>query len=107
MPEARAFYRSDHYLFVKRGIPALMILGAPDGPTKPWTDRLKKWSKTDYHQPTDTVRPDWDWSGPRTIASFMLVAGMRVANDEKMPSWLPTSVFNRERGTNLPPPAAP
>jgi hypothetical protein len=107
MPEAKAFYRSDHYLFVQRGVPALMILGAPDGPVKTWTDRLKKWSKTDYHQPTDTVRPDWDWSGPRTIASLMLVMGLRVANDEAMPSWLPTSVFNRERGTDKPAPPEP
>ena len=107
MPEAKAFYRSDHYLFVKRGIPALMILGAPDGPTKTWTDRLKKWTKTDYHQPTDVVRPDWDWSGPRTIASLMLVMGMRIANDEAMPSWLPSSVFNRERGTDKPVPSEP
>ena len=107
MPEANAFYRSDHYLFVKRGIPALMILGAPDLPTKEWTDRLKKWSKTDYHQPTDVIRPDWDWSGPRTIASLMLVMGLRIANDESMPSWLPTSVFNRERGTDKPVPAEP
>lgn len=107
MPEAKAFYRSDHYLFVKKGIPALMILGAPTGPTKTWTDRLKKWSKTDYHQPTDVVRPDWDWSGPRTIASLMLVMGLRIANDETMPSWLPTSVFNRERGTDKPVPAEP
>ena len=107
MPEAKAFYRSDHYLFVKRGIPALMILGAPDGPTKTWTDRLKRWIKTDYHQPTDVVKSDWDWSGPRTIASLMLVMGMRVANDEAMPSWLPSSIFNRERGTNKPPPSEP
>jgi hypothetical protein len=107
MPEAKAFYRSDHYLFVQRGVPALMILGAPDGPVMTWTDRLKKWSKTDYHQPTDTVRPDWDWSGPRTIASLMLVMGLRVANDEAMPSWLPTSVFNRERGTDKPAPPEP
>jgi hypothetical protein len=107
MPEAQAFYRSDHYLFVKKGIPALMILGAPVGPTKDWTDRLKKWSKTDYHQPTDVVRPDWDWSGPRTIASLMLVMGLRIANDENMPSWLPTSIFNRERGTNKPAPSEP
>ena len=107
MPEAKAFYRSDHYLFVQRGIPALMILGAPDGPVKTWTDRLKKWSKTDYHQPTDTVRSDWDWSGPRTIASLMLVMGLRVANDAEMPSWLPTSVFNRERGTDKPAPPEP
>jgi len=107
MPEAKAFYRSDHYLFVQRGIPALMILGAPDGPVKTWTDRLKKWSKTDYHQPTDVVRPDWDWSGPRTIASLMLVMGLRVANEEAMPSWLPASVFNRERGTDKPAPPEP
>ena len=107
MPEAKAFYRSDHYLFVQRGIPALMILGAPDGPVKSWTDRLKKWSKTDYHQPTDVVRPDWDWSGPRTIASLMLVMGLRIANDETMPSWLPASVFNRERGTDKPAPPEP
>ena len=102
MPEEKAFYRSDHYFFVKRGVPALMILGAPDVPVKDWTARLKKWSKTDYHQPTDIVRPDWDWTGPRTIASLMLVMGMRIANDEGMPSWLPTSVFNRERGTDKP-----
>jgi len=107
MPEAKAFYRSDHYLFVQRGVPALMILGAPDGPVKTWTDRLKKWSKTDYHQPTDVVRPDWDWSGPRTIASLMLVMGLRIANDEAMPSWLPASVFNRERGTDKPAPPEP
>ena len=102
MPEEKAFYRSDHYFFVKRGVPGLMILGAPDVPVKDWTARLKKWSKTDYHQPTDIVRPDWDWTGPRTIASLMLVMGMRIANDEGMPSWLPTSVFNRERGTDKP-----
>ena len=107
MPEAKAFYRSDHYYFVKKGIPALMILGAPDVPVKDWTDRLKKWSKTDYHQPTDVVRPDWDWSGPRTIASLMLVMGMRIANEETMPSWLPTSMYNRERGTDKPAPAEP
>jgi len=107
MPEAKAFYRSDHYLFVKKGIPALMILGAPDGPTTDWTNRLKQWSKTDYHQPTDVVKADWDWSGPRTIASLMLVMGLRIANDQAMPAWLPGSVFNRERGTDKPAPPEP
>lgn len=107
MPEEKAFYRSDHYFFVKKGVPGLMILGAPDGATDAWTDRLKKWTKTDYHQPSDTVRPDWDWSGPRTIAQVMLVMGLRVANDESMPAWLPASIFNRERGTDKPAPPEP
>ena len=107
MPEEKSFYRSDHYYFVKKGIPGIMILGAPDGAQKAWIDRLKQWEKTDYHQPTDVVRPDWDWTGPRTVAAVMLVMGMRAANDEEMPAWLPSSVFNRERGTDKPAPPEP
>jgi len=107
MPEEKAFYRSDHYFFVKKGIPGIMILGAPDGAKEAWMDRLKKWEKTDYHQPTDIVRPDWDWTGPRTVAAVMLVMGLRAANDEEMPAWLPSSVFNRERGTDKPAPPEP
>lgn len=107
MPEEKTFYRSDHYYFVKKGIPALMLLGAPEGPVKDWTDRLKAWEKTDYHQPGDIVKPDWNWDGPRTIAALGLVLGWRVANSEQMPSWLQTSPFNRERGTKEPPPPEP
>ena len=107
MPEEKAFYRSDHYFFVKKGVPVIMILGAPDGTTEAWTDRMKKWEKTDYHQPTDIVRPDWDWTGPRTVASVMLLMGMRAANDEAMPAWVPSSIFNRERGTDKPAPPEP
>jgi hypothetical protein len=107
MPEEKSFYRSDHYFFVKKGVPGIMILGAPDGSVDSWTDRLKKWEKTDYHQPTDIVRPDWDWTGPRTVASVMLVMGLRAANDEAMPAWLPSSVYNRERGTDKPAPPEP
>jgi Peptidase family M28 len=107
MPEEKSFYRSDHYFFVKKGVPGIMILGAPEGSVESWTDRLKKWEKTDYHQPTDIVRPDWDWTGPRTVASVMLLMALRAANDEAMPAWLPSSVFNRERGTDKPAPPEP
>ena len=107
MPEEKSFYRSDHYFFVKKGVPGIMILGAPDGATESWTDRLRKWEKTDYHQPTDIVRPDWDWSGPRTVAGVMLLMGVRAANAESMPEWLPSSIFNRERGTDKPAPPEP
>jgi Peptidase family M28 len=107
MPEEKSFYRSDHYFFVKKGVPGIMILGAPEGSVESWTDRLKKWEKTDYHQPTDIVRPDWDWTGPRTVASVMLLMALRAANDEAMPAWLPSSVYNRERGTDKPAPPEP
>ncbi|HEX8144651.1 MAG TPA: M28 family peptidase [Pyrinomonadaceae bacterium] len=107
MPAEKAFYRSDHYFFVKKGVPALMLLGAPEGETSKWIERMKQWEKTDYHQPTDIIRPDWNWDGPRMMAVTGVVLGMRIANSEQMPAWVSTSPFNRERGTNEPAPPEP
>jgi Zn-dependent M28 family amino/carboxypeptidase len=95
MPEEQAFYRSDHYAFVKKGVPSLMLLGAPEGDTAVWLARAKKWLDTDYHQTTDTVRPDWNWEGPRASATVGLIIGMRVAGGETMPAWLPGAPFKR------------
>lgn len=99
MPEENAFVRSDHYAFVKQGVPALMLLGGPGGDVSVWIPRAKKWMETDYHSTTDTVKPDWDWSGPATTAQVGMLIGLRVANAEQMPAWLPTSPFNKPRKT--------
>jgi Zn-dependent M28 family amino/carboxypeptidase len=101
-PEERTFIRSDHYAFVKRGIPALMLLGAPGGDMNTWIKRLKTWQLTDYHQPTDTVRPEWNWQGPRTLVVIGFVVGYRVANATDMPKWFSSSPFNRSRGSSEP-----
>jgi hypothetical protein len=97
-PEEKVFYRSDHYAFVKKGVPALMPLGGPGGDVAPWVARAKKWMEADYHQPGDIIRPDWNWDGARTVSVIGLITGMRIANAETMPAWLPTSPFNKPRG---------
>ncbi len=97
LPEEDAFVRSDHYAFVKKGVPALMLLGGPEGEVSQWIPRAKKWLETDYHSPGDTVKPDWNWTGPQTLAQVGLVMGMRVANAESMPAWRPSSPFNQTR----------
>jgi Zn-dependent M28 family amino/carboxypeptidase len=107
MPDEHSFYRSDHYAFVKKGIPALMLLGAPEGDPAVWMKRMKEWEKTDYHQPTDTIREDWDWEGPRAVAVLGMAMGLRVANQDAMPAWLSSSPFNRQRGTKEAPPPMP
>ncbi len=99
VPEENAFVRSDHYAFVKRGVPALMLMGGPAGDDSTWVPRMKKWLETDYHSPNDTVKPDWDWTGPRTLAQVGFIIGLRIANAEAMPAWNSTSQFNRARGT--------
>lgn len=105
MPEEGVFYRSDHYAFVKKGVPALMLLGGPEGETSKWIARAQTWMDTDYHQPGDIVRPEWVWDGARTVSVIGLIIGMRVANAEASPQWLPSSPFKRVPGTVAPPPS--
>jgi len=102
MPEENAFVRSDHYAFVKQGVPALMLMGGPEGDPSMWIPRMKKWLETDYHSPSDTVKPDWNWTGPQTLAQVGLVIGLRVANADSMPAWRSTSPFNRPRNQTKP-----
>jgi hypothetical protein len=97
MPEENAFVRSDHYAFVKRGVPALMLLGGPAGDVSMWIARARKWLDTDYHSPSDTVKPDWNWTGPETLGEVGMLIGLRIANTDAMPAWRTTSPFNKPR----------
>lgn len=102
MPEENAFVRSDHYAFVKKGVPALMLLGGPEGDVSLWIPRARKWLETDYHSPSDTIKPDWDWTGPQTLARVGMIIGLRVANAPDMPVWNASSPFNKPRGRKPP-----
>ena len=97
MPQEKAFYRSDHYAFVKKGVPALMLLGGPDGPTEVWIKRASAWLEKDYHQTTDVIGADWNWEGARTVAAIGLVVGLRIAAADATPQWLPSSPFQRPK----------
>ncbi|MBK8150238.1 MAG: M20/M25/M40 family metallo-hydrolase [Acidobacteria bacterium] len=99
VPDEKVFYRSDHYSFVERGVPALMLMGAPEGDIQNAMKRMREWEKTDYHQPGDIIRPDWSWDGAKTVADVMGIMGLRLANADSMPEWLSTSRFAKlERG---------
>lgn len=107
MPEEKSFYRSDHYAFVKRGVPALMVMGAPDVDKQTIIADIKEYEKTRYHQPSDVVTAEWNWEGPTGLARLGIVMGLRLANADAMPAWLTSSPFNRKRGTDEPAPPEP
>ncbi|HSK72794.1 MAG TPA: M28 family peptidase [Pyrinomonadaceae bacterium] len=99
VPDEKVFYRSDHYSFVERGVPALMLMGAPEGDIQVAMKRMKEWEKTDYHQPGDVIQPNWVWQGAETVAEVMGILGWRISEMEKMPEWLSTGRFAKlERG---------
>jgi peptidase M28-like protein len=102
-PQEDVFYRSDHYAFFKKGVPSLYLIGASSDQAAMGA-RAMKFLVTDYHMATDTVRQDWNWDGARDLAVMGLIIGMRIADQDAMPAWSPSSPYNRPRGTNLPPP---
>jgi hypothetical protein len=46
-----------------------------------------KYEETDYHQPSDELRPDWDLSGAVEDAQLLFYLGVKVAEGKNMPSW--------------------
>lgn len=99
VPDEKIFYRSDHYSFVERGVPSLMLMGAPEGDIQVTIKRMKEWEKLDYHNPGDTIKPDWAWEGAETVAEVMGILGWRISEMNAMPSWLPNGRFGKlERG---------
>ncbi len=103
LPEEGIFKRSDHYPFVVRGIPALMLMGAPEGTKEALVKRIFGWMMVAYHQPADDIEKTWYWDGAKTVADLMAIVGLRLAEQPEMPSWLSSSPYaNLKRGDKLP-----
>lgn len=97
-PEQGIFYRSDHYAFFKKGIPALYLIGLPEGDREAFGRRAQSFFINDYHFPSDIIQPDWNWEGAKRLTEIGLVSGLRIANQNEMPKMKETSPFNISRG---------
>ena len=103
IPEQGVFRRSDHYPFVTRGVPALMLVGSPEATKEGFVRRFNAFEETKYHQPTDDVYQDWYWPGAKTVADMMGILGYRIAQAKSMPTWNSGNPYsNMKRGDDLP-----
>ena len=99
-PGAGSFFRSDHFSFAKRGVPAISFGGGQDlvNGGKVRGEALQKAYTTErYHQPADEYSPDWDLSGAAQNADMLLVLGTKLANSRTWPEWKAGSEFKAER----------
>ena len=69
------FFRSDHYNFVKKGVPAVVVENGthPVDPLKPDRYPMASW----YHKPCDEYSPDWDLDG--TLANINMMFSVAVS----------------------------
>lgn len=94
------YYRSDHFNFAKKGVPAfdpdagIEFVGKPEGYGKQKRD---DYTSKDYHAPSDTVKPDWDLGGAADDGKLFLAIGYRVAQAEKFPEWKTGNEFKSIR----------
>ena len=99
-PDKGAFYRSDHLSFARAGVPAFTldagteVLGKPPG----WgRERQREWEAAHYHQLTDDLTAEWDFSGAVEDARLLFLLGAKVADAPLAPSWRPGDEFEAAR----------
>ena len=89
-PEQGSFYRSDHFMLARVGVPAFRIVlgnkivGKPDNAAD---DAFVDYNTKRYHQPSDEFREDWDFSSLEHAGRFGYTLGLNIANQEALPKW--------------------
>ena len=105
-PEKGFYYRSDHFNFAKVGVPAFDPEGGVDFVGKPAAFGMQKreeFDNTDYHKPSDEIKPGWDMSGAVQDLDLFLTMGYRIANATKFPAWRAGNEFRAIREKQLQP----
>lgn len=99
-PEAGWYFRSDHFPFARRGVPALAFRAGRDlveGGTAAGDRIVSAYNKNCYHQPCDQFDPKWTFAGTAQEAGVAYALGLELANSRAWPSWNADSEFKAAR----------
>ena len=100
-PEQVIFIRSDHFSFVKKGIPALFIKSGFMTVSSDTVKRAKSdvaWRTTTYHTPQDDMSQAFNFGGAVTHAQVNFLIGLLTANDPAKPGWNKGDFFGEKFG---------
>ncbi|WP_084583715.1 M20/M25/M40 family metallo-hydrolase [Sphingomonas azotifigens] len=83
-PREMSFVRSDHYSFVKAGIPAVSIDTGPGGIG---AAASRKFLDENYHQPSDQIDLPFDWNSAVKYKHVGLATALALADADARPVW--------------------
>ncbi|HET7708309.1 MAG TPA: M20/M25/M40 family metallo-hydrolase [Sphingomicrobium sp.] len=84
MPEQALFVRSDHYRFVLRGIPGILLMtGYANGGKDIWS---RFWS-TIYHKPNDDLSQPLNWRAGARYGELNYRIARNLADADRRPNW--------------------
>lgn len=90
MPEENVFVRSDHYSFVKQGVPSVMLAtGAKNGGDK----IFKQFLATKYHSVGDQLDLPFNWASAAKFARVNYEIARDLADAPAAPRWYAGSPF--------------
>ncbi len=95
-PEQGHFFRSDHFSFVKAGIPAVYFDYGNHFRNQPvdWGEKMKdSYLKHNYHQPSDEYDPSWSLKGAVQMGKVVEETVLRLATPGFAILWNPDSPF--------------
>ncbi|WP_420464338.1 M28 family metallopeptidase [Candidatus Palauibacter sp.] len=99
-PEKGFFYRSDHFNFAKRGVPALYTDSGIDHVERGETygRRMREaYTAERYHKPTDEYDPSWNLDGAVDDLRLLFEVGYRLAQGAEWPNWREGNEFRAAR----------
>jgi Zn-dependent M28 family amino/carboxypeptidase len=99
-PEAGHFFRSDHFSFAKRGVPAISFGSGNDwvaGGLKAGKAAEDDYTAKRYHQPGDEWQADWPFTGMARDLQLLYTVGSQLANSAQWPDWSKDSEFRATR----------
>ncbi len=99
MPKENVFVRSDHYSFVKQGVPSVMLAtGVKNDGARIFKEFLAK----TYHTPTDQPDLKFDWNSAAKFASVNYAIARDLADAPTAPRWYADSPFGQQFAKDQP-----
>ncbi|HEY0505751.1 MAG TPA: M28 family metallopeptidase [Lysobacter sp.] len=99
-PEAGHFFRSDHFPFAKRGVPAISFGSGNDlmdGGLEAGKKMEDAYVADRYHQPADQWEADWTFLGMARDLQLLYSVGRDLADSDAWPNWDASSEFRAAR----------
>ncbi len=89
-PEEASFVRTDHYSFVRVGVPSVSLTPGPGGPGAKATETFLK---NHYHQPSDEIDLPIDWTAAARFVEINTAIARALADSPERPRWVKGDYF--------------
>ena len=99
-PEAGHFFRSDHFPFAKRGVPAISVGSGDDlldGGLAAGHKDEQDYVTNNYHQPSDEWSDKWSFAGMSHDLGMLYSLGRDLADSKDWPNWSKDAEFRAAR----------